>query len=132
MPALCNILIHTWIAFVCSGDPDLKEWQQLPGTFLPQPPADMDITGWRDPFVLERPSEGNPWWYVMVGAGVKHKTGTALVYRSKHLKTGVFGSFVCATALLATCHAVNPAPLISSQCLIYRGDLQGSQRGQQP
>lgn len=48
------------------------------------------LTGWRDPFVLERPcsASGNPWWYVMVGAGVKGTCGTALVYRSKDLRSG--------------------------------------------
>jgi hypothetical protein len=46
--------------------------------------------GWRDPFVLERPSAGSPWWYVMVGAGVRDTCGTAMVYRSKDLTEGGF------------------------------------------
>ncbi len=44
--------------------------------------------GWRDPFVLEKPSAASPWWYVMIGAGVRNKCGTALVYRSKDLTEG--------------------------------------------
>lgn len=44
--------------------------------------------GWRDPFVLEKPSAHSPWWYVMIGAGVRNKCGTALVYRSKDLTQG--------------------------------------------
>ena len=80
---------HQLIAVpVDPSDPDLKEWKQLPGTFLPAPPADMDVAGWRDPFVLEKPSKTNPYWYVMVGSGIKHESGSALVYRSKNLKSG--------------------------------------------
>lgn len=30
---------------LCADDPDLKHWQKLPGSFLPHPPADMDLTG---------------------------------------------------------------------------------------
>ncbi|KAF6262321.1 glycosyl hydrolase [Scenedesmus sp. NREL 46B-D3] len=71
-----------------NDDPELKDWVKLPGEFLPQPPAGMHLTGWRDPFILQQPSAGSPWWYVMVGAGVKDKCGTALVYRSKDLKQG--------------------------------------------
>lgn len=71
-----------------AADPELKEWVKLPGQFLPQPPADMALSGWRDPFILERPSASSPWWYVMVGAGVKETCGTALVYRSGDLRQG--------------------------------------------
>jgi hypothetical protein len=44
--------------------------------------------GWRDPFVLEKPSAASPWWYVMVGAGVRSRCGTAMVYRSLSLTEG--------------------------------------------
>lgn len=78
-----------------ADDPELRDWIKLPGPFLPQPPAAMNLSGWRDPFVLEKPSSSsdsedghNPWWYVMVGAGVQNKCGTALVYRSKNLTEG--------------------------------------------
>jgi len=50
--------------------------------------------GWRDPFVLEKPSARSPWWYVMVGAGVRNKCGTALVYRSKDLTQGEKATWV--------------------------------------
>jgi hypothetical protein len=71
-----------------ADDSELKEWVKLPGQLLPQPAAAMQLTGWRDPFILEQPSASSPWWYVMVGAGVKSKCGTALVYRSRDLKQG--------------------------------------------
>lgn len=49
--------------------------------------------GWRDPFVLEKPSPGSPWWYVMVGAGLRNECGTALVYRSLSLTEGGCGGW---------------------------------------
>lgn len=51
-------------------------------------PACVCVAGWRDPFVLERPSASSPWWYVMIGSGVRNTCGTALVYRSKDLTKG--------------------------------------------
>jgi hypothetical protein len=70
---------------VLSDDPDLTEWAKVPGAFLPEPSKDLDLMGWRDPFVLERPTADQPYWVVMVGAGFKgaKRAGTALVYRSK-------------------------------------------------
>ncbi len=42
----------------------------------------MNLTGWRDPFVLERPSPSNNHeWVVLIGSGIKDMGGTALVYR---------------------------------------------------
>jgi hypothetical protein len=82
------------LAVLCcriTDDPELKEWVKLPGPFLPQPAAALQLTGWRDPFILERPCGSSPCWYVMVGAGVKGKCGTALVYRNRDLKSGEWG-----------------------------------------
>eukprot|EP00877_Chromochloris_zofingiensis_P013104 jgi/Chrzof1/8047/UNPLg00092.t1 len=73
---------------VDAADDDLKEWKKLPGSFLPKPAADMDLTGWRDPFIIERPTADNPYWVCMIGAGVRGVAGTAMVYRSKDLYSG--------------------------------------------
>eukprot|EP00878_Enallax_costatus_P009511 GHUV01009939.1.p1 GENE.GHUV01009939.1~~GHUV01009939.1.p1 ORF type:complete len:772 (+),score=256.40 GHUV01009939.1:334-2316(+) len=111
------------------SDPDLKVWKQLPGTFLPAPPADMDVTGWRDPFVLEKPSEINPYWYVMVGSGIEHKTATALVYRSKNLRTGwEFVGPLCESnistmwecPIMAKLTSANPHPAASNNSHLQR------------
>eukprot|EP00882_Tetradesmus_deserticola_P017125 GHRQ01018327.1.p1 GENE.GHRQ01018327.1~~GHRQ01018327.1.p1 ORF type:complete len:236 (+),score=68.85 GHRQ01018327.1:228-935(+) len=88
-------------------DPELKEWVKLPGQFLPQPPAGMHLTGWRDPFILQTPTAGSPWWYVMVGAGLKDKCGTALVYRSKDLKQGTRGAASWAAIRRSCGHVVD-------------------------
>eukprot|EP00877_Chromochloris_zofingiensis_P008156 jgi/Chrzof1/3594/Cz13g01200.t1 len=73
---------------VDAADSDLKEWKKLPGSFLPTPPAEMALTGWRDPFIIERPSAHSPYWVCMIGAGVRGVAGTAMVYRSKDLYSG--------------------------------------------
>jgi beta-fructofuranosidase len=72
----------------CADDPDLKQWLKLPGSFLQSPSPDLGLTGWRDPFVLQRPGPDSDWWYVMIGAGVKDSCGTALVYKSRRLTSG--------------------------------------------
>eukprot|EP00775_Hariotina_reticulata_P013159 gene13159-13289_t len=69
-------------------DPNLERWLKLPGSFLPSPSPDLNLTGWRDPFVLQQPGPDSDWWYVMVGAGVRDSCGTALVYRSRQLTSG--------------------------------------------
>ncbi|KAF8059133.1 oligopeptide transporter [Scenedesmus sp. PABB004] len=74
------------------GDPELREWVKLPGSLLPPPPPGMEpLAGLRDPFLLERPTPGSPWWMLMVGAGLRGEggaRGTALVYRSATLTSG--------------------------------------------
>lgn len=77
-----------------SDDPGLTSWVKLPGSFLPPPPPSLGVTGWRDPFVLEQPcpaaGQQSKYWYVMVGAGLAGRGGTALVYRSMSLTAGAF------------------------------------------
>jgi sucrose-6-phosphate hydrolase SacC (GH32 family) len=109
-----SVTQHRWYLPYCAAaatpdDPDLKDWVKLPGEFLPQPAAALQLTGWRDPFILERPSGSSPWWYVMVGAGVKDKCGTALVYRSRDLKHGTWD--VMLMFWMYVCLAVPPGSL---------------------
>lgn len=38
--------------------------------FIGLPPPNMNLTGWRDPFVVERPCEHNNYeWVVLMGSG---------------------------------------------------------------
>ena len=67
----------------------LIEWTKLDGSVLAHPPAGLpDMTGFRDPFVFARKSEGSP-WKMIVGSGTKSKGGTILLYHSQSLTTGV-------------------------------------------
>lgn len=97
-------------------DPDLTHWVTEPFTpFLPAPAfsgqtphgppsavpaaaiaardpaalgASAGLTGWRDPFVVARPSETDPNFYVIVGAGERGRAGTALLYKSLSIHGG--------------------------------------------
>ena len=57
-------------------DADLVAWAKDPTPFLDLPPPDMELTGWRDPFVVERPSpENGGEWVVLIGSGLKGQGG---------------------------------------------------------
>jgi hypothetical protein len=97
-----------------SADPDLAEWQTQPfAPFLSAPaflvaagasaPVPVDriaardpaalgasagLTGWRDPFVVARPSPADPHFYVIIGAGERRAAGTVLLYKSRSIHTG--------------------------------------------
>lgn len=52
--------------------------------FLALPPPNLPLTGWRDPFVIQRGGNGKD-WIILMGAGLKDQGGTTLIYRSKGL-----------------------------------------------
>jgi len=67
-----------------STDPDLRFWTKYAGN--PVIPAPPDIPGFRkgdfrDPYVFKE----NGTWYMLVGAGIKNKGGTILLYTSDNL-----------------------------------------------
>lgn len=86
-----------WIESQCAAvpqDPDddlLVKWEKLDDPFLKLPPKGLDLTGWRDPFIFQFEKipglkKGNEAQYSMlIGAGIKGKGGTALVYKSNNL-----------------------------------------------
>ncbi|KAI8462969.1 MAG: glycosyl hydrolase [Monoraphidium minutum] len=71
-------------------DPDdhhLVSWSKDEVPFLALPPPELQLTGWRDPFVVERPSAANGnEWVVLIGSGLKNGGGTCLVYRTPSLR----------------------------------------------
>eukprot|EP00775_Hariotina_reticulata_P002344 gene2344-2651_t len=68
-------------------DPLLVQWTKDPSPFIGLPPPNMNLTGWRDPFVVERPCEANQHeWVVLMGAGIKEVGGATIVYRTQRLR----------------------------------------------
>jgi len=64
-PLCCSLVPQ-----VSSDDPLLVNWVKDPAPFIGLPPPNMNLTGWRDPFVVERPCETNDWeWIVLMGSG---------------------------------------------------------------
>ena len=59
--------------------------------FLAYPPPDMELVGWRDPFIFEfmgKRGEHKEWGMLM-GSGIKGKGGAVMIYRSNQLRSGV-------------------------------------------
>ena len=62
-------------------DDDLIQWKKLDNPVVPSPPANMVVTGFRDP-CLWREGDG---WYLGIGSGERGKGGCVLLYRSQDL-----------------------------------------------
>jgi beta-fructofuranosidase len=67
-------------------DDDLVAWRKHAGNPVLEPPPDLDLIHYRDPFVWGRP--GN--WSMLVGAGLGGGRGAALRYTSPDLETWRF------------------------------------------
>jgi beta-fructofuranosidase len=53
-----------------ADDPLLVHWVKEAAPFIGVPPPNMNLTGWRDPFVVERPCDANDHeWVVLMGSG---------------------------------------------------------------
>lgn len=64
-----------------SEDPQLRHWEKRATPVIPDPPAGMKITGFRDPSVWKDKDA----YFMVVGAGVEKTGGCILLYRSKDL-----------------------------------------------
>ncbi|KAL4855527.1 Acid beta-fructofuranosidase 4 [Chlorella vulgaris] len=84
-------------------DPDdelLIRWRKIESPFLHLPPSDLQLTGWRDPFIFSTNTAAAPTpdgfqangyskeMRMLIGSGLKGKGGTALVYKSVSLLEG--------------------------------------------
>ncbi|KAF8056752.1 BFRUCT3 [Scenedesmus sp. PABB004] len=68
-------------------DPHLAGWVKGGGPLLGLPPPGMNLTGWRDPYVVERPCEANGHeWVVLMGSGIKDVGGATIVYCVRQLR----------------------------------------------
>ena len=69
----------------------LSNWVKSEDPFLAYPPPDMELVGWRDPFIFEfmgKRGEHKEWGMLM-GSGIKGKGGAVMIYRSNQLRSGV-------------------------------------------
>ncbi len=64
-----------------SRDPELRIWEKWEKAIIANPPAGMDVTGFRDPSAWR----DRDWFYLTVGSGVESRGGDVLVYRSRDL-----------------------------------------------
>lgn len=73
-------------AFGDPADPELRHWRKAKSPVLALPPSN-NLTGFRDPFVLQRGGHGKE-WIILVGSGIRDVGGAVLVYRSDDLTSG--------------------------------------------
>lgn len=69
-----------------SSDPQLKTWRKLDAPVIAEPPAGMQVNGFRDPSPWR---QGN-WWYTVLGSGLANRGGAVLLYKSKDLRNWEF------------------------------------------
>jgi beta-fructofuranosidase len=64
-----------------SDDPFLRQWQKAAQPVIPNPPAGMAITGFRDPSMWKEKET----YFMTVGSGIEKQGGCVLLYRSTNL-----------------------------------------------
>lgn len=75
---------HTWRETQClavAQDDDLRIWKKLPEPVIAAPPADLVITGFRDPCLWREKDS----WMLALGSGTRDHGGMILLYTSKDL-----------------------------------------------
>jgi hypothetical protein len=70
-----------------SGDDNLVQWKKLDQPLIQYPPGN-EFVGFRDPYIIQRGSNGGL-WKLIIGSGIKKKGGTLLLYTSDSLLQGL-------------------------------------------
>jgi len=73
-----------------ADDPKLIHWTKVPQPVIPEPPAGMAVTGFRDPSAWKQ----GDWYYMTVGSGIPNVGGTVLLYRSQDLRQWSYMHFL--------------------------------------
>ena len=74
------------VALARPVDDDLVRWRKHAGNPVLEPPRDLDLAHFRDPYVWGSPGD----WSMLVGAGLRGGRGAVLSYRSADLETWQF------------------------------------------
>jgi len=83
MPTLVYTGVHPEVQCIATSSDGLTTWQKYDGNpVIAKPPADLDVVGFRDPFVW-REEAG---WYAVIGSGIRGVGGAILLYRSDDLR----------------------------------------------
>ena len=67
---------------LATSSDNLMNWEKYPDPIIAEPPAGMELVGFRDPYVWQ---DGND-WYMVLGAGIKDIGGAILLYKSPDLR----------------------------------------------
>lgn len=82
------------------ADPNCEKlsiWHKSQIPFLAHPPAKMQLTGWRDPFILfDKSKNGVKEYRMLIGSGIKGVGGAVLIYKSTSLASGwIYHGLLC-------------------------------------
>ena len=83
--------ILSWNSLLCADDDDLLTWTKQEAPIIEHPPQGEALTGFRDPYIIQRSGGGRP-WKIAIGSGIKGSGGTILQYTSDHLLEGASSS----------------------------------------
>ena len=72
---------------VGTGDKDLMRWHKQEQAIIPHPPHNMKLTGFRDPYIIQRGGP-NQKWKMLLGSGIEGQGGTLLLYEATGLTSG--------------------------------------------
>jgi beta-fructofuranosidase len=81
--------VHTWRETQCLATPQddrLRTWKKLPHPVIANPPAGLEVTGFRDPCLWR---EGDRWMLIL-GSGTRSKGGLILLYSSLDLRNWTY------------------------------------------
>ena len=70
-----------------TGDKKLIKWDKREKPIIPHPPENMKLTGFRDPYIIQR-GNGQNKWKMLLGSGIEGQGGTLLVYEASQLDSG--------------------------------------------
>lgn len=99
------------VCVATSDDQELRTWRQHESPVIQSPPPNLDLTGFpsitghpsadfRDPYVWR---EGDR-WLLVIGAGMREKGGTVLLYESEDLRHWRYRSPILTDAIGADCN----------------------------
>jgi beta-fructofuranosidase len=78
--------LHETQLLAYADDPGLRHWTRPARSIVAEPPAGMQVTGFRDPSIWQE----DGYYYMTVGSGEAHKGGCVLLYRSHDLASWTF------------------------------------------
>ncbi|HEX5415167.1 MAG TPA: glycoside hydrolase family 32 protein, partial [Chloroflexota bacterium] len=91
VPTLIYTGVHPQVQCLAVSHDGLRSWEKLPEPVIPAPPADLDLDGFRDPYVWR---EGDRWLCV-IGTGIKGAGGAVLLYESADLRHWTYQGPIC-------------------------------------
>jgi beta-fructofuranosidase len=137
-PTLIYTGVNPEVQCLATSTDDLLTWRKHPGNpVIAAPPADLRVTGFRDPWVWREDDT----WQMLVGSGIQDVGGTVLLYQSPDLVSWRYVGPICVgdrkeTGETWECPGLFPlgnqhvliiSPVPLRQALFFIGTYEGGQ-----